>query len=268
MIIKPDPPILSFYGGDFVHSPLPYHFEGNTYSKRLPYGWISFSSQAFVPYGLYGRLGLTGITNLAHKAEDSMIVSITLYELLKSLRSSHPTGSQLEKMTKQIEAWCTTLMTISYNSETRNSYNNLLLVDAYEIQLQKNLGKDQRAYFRFTDQGKRFLRETSIPIPHEAVRSIKRAFDFDCLAWLITSNFRLAVNDKAEQFVTWEQLADQFGVNKYNLAHFRKSFCEALYSTQQAFYPQARATRFQTGIMLHRSPLLVKNKKDILLPSF
>lgn len=257
---------LAFFSSNFVYFPLPYHTAGTMYSKDLSYGKVSYTSSTCVPYGLFARLALTAITNLAYRSDDTSISSFTLYDLLRSLRNKHPTGKQLEKMETQLTAWSTTLITISYSSESRKSYSNLLLIDEADFRLQKNLNKDQKVFMKFSDKGKSFLIDTAIPLPQDAVRNIKQAFDFDCLSWLITSLFRL--RDKENQLITWTQLATQFGFNKYNMSNFKKTFSETLFNLQQSYYPKAKVSLCTEGIMLHSSPLLTKQKNDILLPSF
>lgn len=270
MNINNNPLDISFYSRPFIHNPLPYHkLKGKetTYEKKIPSGSITFSSKDFVPYGLYGRLAIVAMANLAHRTDDSLITSVFLYDMVKTLRNSpHPSGLQMEKMKQQIEAWCTTLMTITYKTEAIKSYSNLLLVDAYEIKYQKDLLENETAYFKFSQRGKNFLLETSIPIPHEAVTTIDKAFSFDCLAWLIISNYRMNMRGEESHFIPWNQLIAQFGVTKYNVSHFKDSFCETLFDVQQEFYKDAKAEREPTGIMLYKSPLLVASKKDILLP--
>lgn len=256
---------LSFFTNSFIYFPLPYHRVGHVYAKTLPVGTISMSSSLNIPYGLYARLALIAITNLAYQSADIEISSFTLYELLRNIRQAHPTGGQLKKFEEQLEAWSTTLITLIYQNENKNSYRNLLIVDSADFKLEKSRRiEDEKVYIKFTDRGKAFLTETSIPIPAKAVRQIKSTFDFDVLSWLISTVFQ--IGEKESHNIAWPQLASQFNVSRQNRPKFKLAFISSVFDIAYAYYPEARLSIDKNGIVVYKSPLLTKQKNDLLLP--
>lgn len=252
---------LAYYTTNLVYFPLPYHSVGAFYSQeRVQGGSISYVSKNGVPYGLYARLAITALTNLAAKADNEGIVTFSIYELLKSARANIPNGKQLAKFENQLISWCTTTITISYTTANRKSYENLLLVSAASFGLKKNMAKNSDSFIKFSAEGKEFLLSTSLPIPLEAVRNINQAFDFDTLAWLITSTFTLRRKGKEYQQVYWSILLKQFSYSRNNSTNFRRSFCEALFRLKQKYYPEARVERSPDGLIIYNSPLLTSRR--------
>lgn len=259
---------LGFFNSSFVCFPLPKQTVGNSYCQKLPLGTLSFSSMTEVPYGLFARLAIIAITNLAFRSSQNTISSFTLYRLLNELRYLKPNGRQLNKFAQQLENWSTTLISVRYEEDTRISISNLLLVDSAEFRLEKDLEDNMHVFLSLTDKGRSFLQSSSFPMPQEAVQKITHSFDFDTLAWMISSVYQVAKKDEPK-LIDWNHLCDQFSVSPNNAPRFKVQFGESLFKVQQAFYPQAKVYRHKEGIFIDRSPLLTREKTDnmIMLPA-
>ena len=232
---------LGFYNSSFVCFPLPKQAVGNSYTHELSLGTLSFSSMTEVPYGLYARLALISMTNLAFRSKESVITSFTLYSLLSGLRYLKPTGKQLERFAHQLENWSSTLISLRYEEESRMSIQNLLLVDSADFRLEKDL---------------------------DALQKITHAFDFDTLAWLISSIYQVSKKDEP-RLIAWPHLCNQFHITPNNFPRFKTSFGKSLFRVQQSFYPGAKIYRVPEGIIVDKSPLLTQERKSnvLMLPS-
>lgn len=258
-------PEVSYYSSSFVYFPLPMRNCGSVYTKRTSIGSVSYTSPLFVPYGLYARLALVAITNMAKGADDRYATS-SVYDLLKSVRVNRPTGRQMEKMSSQLTAWTTSLITVSFDSEVRKSYRNLLLCTGGDFRLKKDREKDEAVCIQFTEEGREFLTTNSFPVPNSAVQDIGNAFDFDCLCWLIASTYQC--QGKPYLFAPWHQIYRQFDVDASHVARFRKDFLSTLSVLKQSYYPEAKVDDWREGIVIYSSPLLTKSKNSYLIPNF
>ena len=259
---------LGFYNSSFVCFPLPKQSVGSSYMHELSVGTLSFSSMTEVPYGLYARLALISMTNLAFRNQEELITSFTLYKLLHELRDLKPTGKQLEKFAKQLENWSTTLISLRYEEESRMSIQNMLLVESADFRLEKDLEDNMHVYLSLTEKGKDFLQNASFPMPLDALRKITHACDFDTLAWLISSIYQVSKKDEA-RLIDWQHLCSQFHIKPNNLPRFKTSFGTSLFRVQQSFYPEAKVYRCPEGIIVDKSPLLTKERASnvLMLPS-
>lgn len=259
---------LGFYNSSFVCFPLPKQAVGNSYTHELSLGALSFSSMTEVPYGLYARLALISMTNLAFRSKESVITSFTLYSLLSGLRYLKPTGKQLERFAHQLENWSSTLISLRYEEESRMSIQNLLLVDSADFRLEKDLDDNMHVYLSLTEKGKDFLQKASFPMPLDALQKITHAFDFDTLAWLISSIYQVSKKDEP-RLIAWPHLCNQFHITPNNFPRFKTSFGKSLFRVQQSFYPGAKIYRVPEGIIVDKSPLLTQERKSnvLMLPS-
>ncbi len=259
---------LGFYNSSFVCFPLPKRAVGGSYTHELSLGTLSFSSMTDVPFGLYARLALISMTNLAFRNQDNLISSFTLYGLLNELRAMKPTGKQLEKFANQLENWSTTLISLRYEEETRMSIKNLLLVDSAEFRLEKDLEDNMQVYLSLTNKGREFLQNASFPMPLDALRMITQSFDFDTLAWLISSVYQVSKKDEP-RLIDWPHLCSQFHITPNNLPRFKTNFGTSLFRVKQAFYPEAKVSRCSEGIIVDRSPLLTRERANnvLMLPA-
>ena len=255
---------LSFYNSNFVCFPLPKRAVGGAYTQSLSFGTLSFSSMTEVPYGLYARLALISMTNLAFRNQREIISSFTPYGLLNELRDQKPTGIQLEKFAKQLVNWSTTLISLRYEEDSRISIKNLLLVDSAEFRLEKDLEDNMQVFLSLTSKGRDFLQRASFPMPMDAIRQIANAFDFDTLAWLISSIYQVSKKDEP-RLIDWPHLCSQFQITPNNLPRFKASFGTSLFRVKRAFYPEAKVSRCPEGIIVHKSPLLTRERASNVL---
>ncbi len=253
---------------NFIFFPLPRTNSGAFFKKKLGAGTLIMTSATKeVPYGLYARLALTALTNIVNKMNDkTRYEEFSIYELLKELRYQRPTGKQLNSFESQLMNWCSTLISLQSSTPGEISYNNLLLVDSATLRLAKNISPQHKNYIRFTEKGKEFLKDKSVPIPSEAIRTITNPMDFDVLSWLIYSVYLVSRRKSDSILFEWKYFYPQFGIDNTNKPYFRKEFCKKLYSVQQAFYPQARIEQVSTGIKVNHSPLRIPNKTDTYYP--
>ncbi len=256
---------LEFYNSNFVYFPLPKQAAGTIYKKKINIGNITLLSSLQIPYGLYGRLALVAITNLACRNQDLLISAFTLYDLLRSLKKGHPTSTQLDKFLFQLQNWSSTLVSVDYKDTKKFVIKNLLMIEQAEFQLEKI--STRKSYIKFTTDGKAFLEGAAFPIPSDAVRDIKTPLDFDILIWLISSMYCIR-NTSDFSMISWNCLANQFCIQQNNLARFKYQFATSLMSIQQAYYPTAQLTISANGVFLKNSPLLTKEKNSYFLPNF
>lgn len=257
---------LSFLSNNFIYFPLPYRQVGRYYQKKLAVGTITFSSSTSIPYGLYARLALVALTNLAYRSQGKDIVAFSLYKLLFQLRENKPTGIQLDKFEEQLQNWATCLISVQYKDSQKLAISNLLLIEAAEFSLKKHLEKDSNTLIRFSERGKDFLINSAIPVPSSAIKTITQPFDFDTLMWLISSIYQIQEQDY--KIVKWNHLFAQFNIAPKNSTRFKSQFSETLFTMRQAYYPDAEIYRDPEGIRICKSPLLVKQKDSILIPDF
>ena len=258
---------LGFYNTNFVYYPLPYRAVGGRWEQHIAGGNINLSalSSASVPYGLYGRLALIAMINLA-SGEDRFVV-FSVYETLKKIKLIKPTGTQLEKFIVQLENWASTAISLRYARPDRIDIFNLFLVEEASISLLKDSEKTaekSRSAIRFSERGAEFLKTSAFPIPQDAISQIDSAFEFDTLSWLISSIYQIRER-KEPCLVPWRRLSAQFNISPKNISRFREQFSKSLFELKAAYYPAARVRRYQEGIEISPSPLLVPERGRALL---
>lgn len=255
---------LGFFNSNFVYFPLPKKSTGPRFTYELAIGSLTITSSTEVPFGLYARLALIAMTNLAFRSKENPIKSFTTYKLLHDLRWYKPTGPQLVKFANQLINWSTTLITLMYRTEEKSSFRNLVLIDSAEFRLEKDLDDDMHVYLQFTDSGRDFLIESAFPIPLEALQKVKCAFDLDTLAWLISSVYQVS-KANSPRLINWEKLYEQFLISQKNQSKFKSNFGTSLYEMKSNFYSDAKVTRTPEGIQIFPSPLLTKEKSKSCL---
>lgn len=255
---------LGFFNSNFVYFPLPKKSTGPRFTYELAIGSLTITSSTEVPFGLYARLALIAMTNLAFRSKENPIKSFTTYKLLHDLRWYKPTGPQLVKFANQLINWSTTLITLMYRTEEKSSFRNLVLIDSAEFRLEKDLDDDMHVYLQFTDSGRDFLIESAFPIPLEALQKVKCAFDLDTLAWLISSVYQVS-KANSPRLINWDKLYEQFLISQKNQSKFKSSFGTSLYEMKSNFYSDAKVTRTPEGIQIFPSPLLTKEKSKSCL---
>lgn len=255
---------LGFFNSNFVYFPLPKKSTGVRFTSDLAIGSLTITSTTEVPFGLYARLALIAMTNLAFRSKENPVKSFTVYKLLHDLRWYKPSGLQLSKFANQLVNWSTTLITMMYRTEERTSVKNLVLIDSAEFKLEKDLENDMHVYLQFTDSGRDFLIESAFPIPLEALQKVKCAFDLDTLAWLISSVYQVSKTN-TPRLINWENLYEQFAISQKNQSKFKTNFGSSLYEMKLNFYSDARVTRTPEGIQIFPSPLLTKERSSSCL---
>ena len=261
---------MSMLPSPIITFPLPYKKKETVFRKGYNNGSLSLSSSSFVPYGLYGRYALLALTNLAVSASEKgsrVVRDLSLYKMLQPYKATHVQGRQLELFEQQMMAWSHTLITFSSVSELRRSFKNILLLEESSFFLKKNSdGSEEKASLVFNQEGQDFLIGNSVPIPHLAVMQIESAFDFDVFTWLVVSIF--ATRSKEVIFVPWAQLEKQFGINPEarNSAKFHKNFQDSLTAVRNTFDPEAKFTTTYDGVAVFNSPLLTRQKEDVVIP--
>lgn len=260
---------LGFYNSNFVYFPLPNRKpSGNSFTKKLSIGDLSFSSSESVPYGLYARLAIISLTNIACRNKNqNKVDTFTLFGLLKELKGTKPTGIQLNKFSQQMQNWAATLITLKFDNDERKAFKNLLLIESAMFQKENELNSSERVFVNFTDAGKEFLISSAFPIPNAAVQSITQAFDFDILTWLISSIYQIRYRAD-HKTIEWDSLAQQFGISSDHMTRFKAQFCKTLYNLKCAYYPDAKIYRTDEGIIIGNSPLLTEEKNSLKMPNF
>ncbi|KJS38147.1 MAG: hypothetical protein VR70_11100 [Rhodospirillaceae bacterium BRH_c57] len=115
---------------------------------------------------------------------------------------------------------------------------------------------------RLSDTFYKALEAHPVPIWEPAVRQISnQSLAIDVYIWLA---YRLRVIGEKPKLVPWADLRDQFGPTYTRLRAFRENFVKTLKDVL-AVYPEAKVEASEQGLLLHRSPPAVPERKLMVL---
>ena len=221
-----------------------------------------------LPYGTKARLILAHINSQAIKnqrkdlnIEDSLTAFIKALGLTTDGRTIGDTKEQLRRLT-------TSIISLGYFSEEKNFQVDLKIVKGFDINFQKDdLGRVAWTNeIQLTDDYFNSLMVHAIPLDERALAALSNnAMALDIYAWLAQRLHR--IHYSTPQFVTWQNLKDQFGSGYKDMKKFKEVFRKTLHTVRMQ-YQQARIEEdANKGFVLYNSPTPIPMKSHLITKS-
>lgn len=283
-ITKLNEPHKSFYPATFIYSALPYRRPKNNLWVRengrnriaITAGAINNPDgtvESFIPSGKLARAALLYLTTEAKKTGSARIdLSKSYRGFLKDLGITWNARNSREAE-KQLRAVLS--MTINFsvterqdNGDTKITEYDFIVGRGREIVFDANAEiKERESYLLLSDDFfEKVVQNNAVPIDtaawHALLAESKSPMAMDIYLWLVSRLPRLS----QPLYVSWEQLAAQFGSQAQDLQEFKKQFRPALekalehYSSAKVVEEGAGQGKTQgfKGLVLYRSkPALI-----------
>lgn len=212
-----------------------------------------------LPYGLIPRILMIWICTQA-KLTNSHILYLgkNQNEFIKQLGIT-PTGGKngsINRVRKQTIKLLHSTISLTYDQNNTHKFNNLTIVDKCTLFYgnKKSNNIFWKSNITLSDKFYREIKNTSLPIDLNVVKSMRSPLAIDIYIWL-TWRTRI-IKNKNGILISWSNLKLQFGSNYCNsnkgLLNFKKEFIKRL-KYVCFFYPQVNVTVLSFGIKLKKS---------------
>jgi Plasmid encoded RepA protein len=208
----------------------------------LPYGTKSINSQAIKTQ------------NKTLDIESSLSGFIKTLGLTTDGRTINDTKDQLRRLT-------TSIISLGYFSDEKNYQVDLKIVKGFDINFNKDLNKrvNWSSEIILTDDYYNSLMQHAIPLDERALAALSHnAMALDIYAWLAQRLHRIAYG--TPQFVSWQNLKDQFGGGYKDMKKFKEVFRKTLFFVRLQYQAARLDEDNNKGFILHNSPTPIPMK--------
>jgi hypothetical protein len=214
-----------------------------------------------LPYGTKSRLIMAHINSQAIKTQNKTLdIESSLSGFIKTLglttdgRTINDTKDQLRRLT-------TSIISLGYFSEDKNYQVDLKIVKGFDINFSKDLNKrvNWSSEIILTDDYYNSLMQHAIPLDERALAALSHnAMALDIYAWLAQRLHRIAYG--TPQFVSWQNLKDQFGGGYKDMKKFKEVFRKTLFFVRLQYQAARLDEDNNKGFILHNSPTPIPMK--------
>lgn len=213
------------------------------------------------PYGVVPRLFLIWLTTEIKMTQSRTVeVGQSINALRRQLGIARG-GKQHENFVKQMEALFSAHIVIhdqerdSAAKATATKGRALQIADSWEIWRSDDSGEvldSLPSTLCVSESFYRHVQKTAVPLVSEIVSEFRRdPMRLDIYCWLV---HRLYAQRSPKSNVSWSQLSGQFGGNYSRERSFKHAFKKHL-QVVLMYYPEARVSVTQNGLILRRSKL-------------
>jgi Plasmid encoded RepA protein len=214
-----------------------------------------------LPYGTKSRLIMAHINSQAIKTQNKTLdIESSLSGFIKTLglttdgRTINDTKDQLRRLT-------TSIISLGYFSEDKNYQVDLKIVKGFDINFSKDSNKrvNWSSEIILTDDYYNSLMQHAIPLDERALAALSHnAMALDIYAWLAQRLHRIAYG--TPQFVSWQNLKDQFGGGYKDMKKFKEVFRKTLFFVRLQYQAARLDEDNNKGFILHNSPTPIPMK--------
>lgn len=219
-----------------------------------------------LPYGTKARLILAHINSQAIKTGDKTLhIEETMTGFIKALGLSTD-GRTIAEVKEQLRRLTTSLISLGYSDGERTMQVNFQIVKAFDSYFPKDDNKRViwNSTIQLTDDYFNSLMNHAIPLDERALSALPHnAMALDIYAWLAQRLHRIPQGQS--QFVSWQNLKDQFGMGYQEIKKFKQVF-RATLKTVRMQYQTARIEEDDNkGLILYASPTPIPQKTVTIL---
>ena len=214
-----------------------------------------------LPYGTKARLILAHINSQAIKTGNKTLhIEESMTSFIKSLGLSTD-GRTIAEVKEQLRRLTTSLISLGYTDDERTVQVNFQIVKAFDAYFPKddNNRVIWNSTIQLTDDYFNSLMNHAIPLDERALSALSHnAMALDIYAWLAQRLHRIQPGNP--QFVSWQNLKDQFGMGYGEMKKFKQVFRKTL-QTVRLQYQSARLEEDDNkGLVLYASPTPIPTK--------
>jgi hypothetical protein len=169
-------------------------------------------------------------------------------------RTINDTKDQLRRLT-------TSIISLGYFSDEKNYQVDLKIVKGFDINFNKDLNKrvNWSSEIILTDDYYNSLMQHAIPLDERALAALSHnAMALDIYAWLAQRLHRISYG--TPQFVSWQNLKDQFGGGYKDMKKFKEVFRKTLFFVRLQYQAARLDEDNNKGFILHNSPTPIPMK--------
>jgi hypothetical protein len=186
-----------------------------------------------LPYGTKARLILAHINSQAIKiGAKTLNIEESLSGFIKSM-GLNVDGRTIGEVKEQLRRLTTSLISLGYTDGERSMQVNFQIVKAFDMNFQKN-GNNRiiwNSTIQLTDDYFNSLASHAIPLDERALAALSNnAMALDIYAWLAQRLHRIPQG--TPQFVSWQNLREQFGKGYNDMKSFKQVFRRTLQSVR------------------------------------
>ena len=218
-----------------------------------------------LPYGTKSRLIMAHINSQAIKTQSKALdIESSLSGFIKALglttdgRTINDTKDQLRRLT-------TSVISLGYFSDEKNYQVDLKIVKGFDIHFAKDANKrvNWSSEIYLTDDYFNSLMNHAIPLDERALAALSHnAMALDIYAWLAQRLHRITYG--TPQFVSWQNLKDQFGNGYKEMKKFKEVFRKTLFFVRLQYQSARIEEAPNKGFILHNSPTPIPMKGLLL----
>jgi hypothetical protein len=221
-----------------------------------------------IPYGTKSRLILMYLNSYAVQNQSKVIdVGKTMSEFIKELGLSVQ-GSTIKEVKEQLRRIATATINLAYKDIDHTTQIRLELVRRIDVWFPKD--ERQRVLWDTsielsTDYFESLIKH-AIPLDKRAIAALSNnAMALDIYAWLVQRLHRITPNKP--QFVTWQNLKDQFGQGYAAMDDFKRAFRKSLTVAKLQYMSARIIEETNRGFKLENSPTPIPSKFILMPPS-
>lgn len=222
-----------------------------------------------LPYGTKARLILAYINTQAVKSGSPTIdVEASLSAFIEAMGLSRK-GKNFSEVKNQLARIAASVITLNYQAEERRSISvRFSLVKKYDLWFpkednQKVLWSSQ---IELTNDYFEELAKHAIPLDVRALGALKNnAMAIDTYSWLAQRLHRISKGNP--QFVSWQNLKDQFGHGYNRMDNFKAIFRNTLALVHTQYQDARFYEEHNKGFWLENSPTPIEKKTIVCFPS-
>lgn len=207
-----------------------------------------------LPYGAKARLILAHINSEAVKNQSKIIdVEASMTAFIKKI-GLNTDGRTIKEVKEQLRRISTSTLSMGYAEENRSMQVDLKIVKAFDLWFPKD--NRQRVLWssaiQLTDDYFNSLMIHAVPLDERALASLSHnSMAMDIYAWMVQRLHRIDYNKP--QFVSWQNLKEQFGGGYGEMWKFKQVFRKTL-EIAKLQYPGAAVIEDKNkGFFLHQS---------------
>jgi hypothetical protein len=214
-----------------------------------------------LPYGTKARLILAHINSQAIRNQSPTLnIEDSMTAFIKSL-GLNIDGRTIQEVKEQLRRLTTAIISLGYRDGERGMQVDLKIMKAFDLWFPKD--DRQRVLWtsnvQLTEDYFQSLMHHAIPLDERALAALSHnAMALDIYAWLAQRLHRIEIGKP--QFVSWQNLKDQFGANYGEMKKFKQVFRKTL-GIVRLQYAKARFEEdMNKGLFLHHSPTPIPQK--------
>jgi hypothetical protein len=219
-----------------------------------------------LPYGTKSRLILAHINSQAIKTGDKTLhIEDTMSAFIKSL-GLNTDGRTIAEVKEQLRRLTTSLISLGYSDGERSVQVNFQIVKTFDAYFPKDENKRVlwNSTIQLTDDYFNSLATHAIPLDERALAALSHnAMALDIYAWLAQRLHRITPN--SPQFISWQNLKDQFGSGYGEMKKFKQVFRKTLQIVRLQYQSARIEEDINKGLMLFCSPTPIPSKNFTML---